>query len=82
MGGDQALDPHELLAVTEVLGKTLSLEQTIETILDELQRVVPYDSCSVQVIQGNRRVIVGGRGFDDLDAIAGLAEVLRRRRYQ
>ena len=60
-----------LLTVTQVLGKTLSLEQTIEAILDELQRVVPYDSCSVQVIQGNRLVIVGGRGFDDLDGLLG-----------
>ena len=33
-----------LLAVTQVLGKTLSLEDTIETILGELRRVVPYDS--------------------------------------
>ena len=41
-----------LLTVTQVLGKTLSLEHTIEAILDELQRVVPYDSCSVQVISG------------------------------
>ena len=49
-----------VLAVTQVLGKTLSLRDTIETILTELQRVVPYDSCSVQVIQGNRLVIVGG----------------------
>ena len=57
--------------MTQVLGKTLSLEDTIETILGELQRVVPYDSCSVQVIQGNRLVIVGGRGFDDLDALLG-----------
>ena len=60
-----------LLAVTQVLGKTLSLEQTIEAILDELQRVVPYDTCSVQVIQGNRRVIVGGRGFEGLEALLG-----------
>ena len=61
-----------LLAVTRALGKTLSLEDTFETILDELQRVVPYDSCSIQVIQGNRRVIVSGRGFDDLGAILGV----------
>ena len=60
-----------LLAVTQVLGKMLSLEETIEAILDQLQRVVPYDSCSVQVIQGNRLVIVGGRGFDDLEALLG-----------
>ena len=31
----------------------------------------PYDSCSVQVIQGNRLVIVGGRGFDDLEGLLG-----------
>ena len=60
-----------LLNVTQVLGKTLSLEDAIEAILGELQRVVPYDSCSVQVIQGNRLVIVGGRGFDDLEALLG-----------
>ena len=61
-----------LLAVTQVLGKTLSLEDTIEAILGELQRVVPYDSCSIQVIQGNRLVIVGGRGFDDLGGLLGV----------
>ncbi len=60
-----------LLTVTQVLGKTLSLEDTIEAIIGELQRVVPYDSCSVQVIQGNRLVIVGGRGFDDLELLLG-----------
>src|SRR5262249_36163662 len=60
-----------LLTVTQVLGKTVSIDEAIEVILDELQRVVPYDSCSVQVIQGHRLVIVGGRGFDDLDALLG-----------
>jgi PAS domain S-box-containing protein len=61
-----------LLAVTQVLGKTLSLEDTFETILAELQQVVPYDSCSIQVIQGNRLVIVSGRGFDDLGGMIGV----------
>ena len=61
-----------LLTVTQVLGKTLSLEQTIEAILDELQRVVPYDSCSVQVVQGNRLVIVGARGLEDLGGLIGV----------
>ena len=61
-----------VLAVTQVLGKTLSLRDTIETILTELQRVVPYDSCSVQVIQGNRLVIVGARGLEDLGGLIGV----------
>ena len=66
------LHAETLVAVAQVLGKTLSLEDTIEAILGELQRVVPYDSCSIQVIQGNRRVIVGGRGFDDLEPLLGV----------
>jgi PAS domain S-box-containing protein len=61
-----------LLAVTKVLGRTLSLEETFETILDELQRVVPYDSSSIQVIQGNRLVIVGERGLEDLGGLIGV----------
>jgi PAS domain S-box-containing protein len=61
-----------LLAVTQVLGKTLSLEDTFETILGELQQVVPYDSCSIQVIHGDRLVIVSGRGFDDLGGMIGV----------
>jgi PAS domain S-box-containing protein len=60
-----------LLTVTQVLGKTQSLDDTIEMILEELHQVVPYDTCSIQVIHGNRLVIVGGRGFDDLEALLG-----------
>ena len=66
------LRAETLFAVTQALGKTLSLQDTFETILGQLQRVVPYDSSSVQVIQGNRLVIVGGRGFDDLQALLGV----------
>ena len=33
---------------------------------------MPYDSCSIQVIQGNRLVIVGGRGLDDLGGLIGV----------
>ena len=66
------LRAETLFAVTQALGKTLSLQDTFETILGQLQRVVPYDSSSVQVIQDNRLVIVGGRGFDDPKAILGV----------
>src|SRR5688572_25613655 len=61
-----------LLAVTQVLGKTLSLEDPFETILAVLEQVVPYGSCSVQGIQGSRLVIVSGRGFDDLGGLIGV----------
>jgi signal transduction histidine kinase/DNA-binding response OmpR family regulator len=66
------LRAETLVAVTQVLGKTLTLQETFEAILRELQRVVPYDSCSLQVIQGNRLVIVNGRGFDDIAGLLGV----------
>jgi signal transduction histidine kinase/DNA-binding response OmpR family regulator/HPt (histidine-containing phosphotransfer) domain-containing protein len=66
------LRAETLLAVTRVLGKTLTLEDTFEAILSELAKVVPYDSCSIQVIHGDRLVIVGGRGFDDLGGMLGV----------
>ncbi len=82
-----------LLAVTQVLGKTLSLEDTFEAILDELHQVVPYDSCSIQVIQGDRLTIVSARGLDDLGGMIGVGfdlddetnpgiQVLRSKRRQ
>ena len=55
-----------------MLGKTLTLEETFEAILGELGKVVPFDSCSIQVIQGGRLVIVGGRGFVDLGGMLGV----------
>ncbi len=87
----QGLRATTLFTVMQVLGKPLTLQDTFETILAQLQRVVPYDSASVQVIQDDRLVIVGGRGFDDMEAILGVGfdlddesnpsiEVLRSRR--
>ena len=61
-----------LQAVTQALSQTLNLQQVFEVILRELQKVVPYDSSSIQVIQDNRLVIVGGRGFENLDSLLGI----------
>jgi GAF domain-containing protein len=63
----------------------------LETVLRDLRREVPYDSCSVQELRENRLVIVGGVGFADLDVVVGESfaidrvdipngEVLHRRR--
>lgn len=43
----------------------------IRLVLSELRKEVPYDSCSVQELRGNRLVIIGGVGFADLDVILG-----------
>jgi GAF domain-containing protein len=63
---------ESLLTAAQVLSRTLLLEDAFDAILAELHRVVPYDTSSVQVIRGNRLVIVGGRGFNDLQALLGI----------
>ena len=79
-----------LRAAALALGSTLSLRQVFELILSELRKVVPYDSCSVQQLDGNTMVIVGGHGFPNLDELLGnrfdwrgpddpAGEVVRRR---
>jgi GAF domain-containing protein len=61
-----------LFTITQALSKALSLQEVFEVILSEMQKVVPYDSASVQVVENNRRIIVGGRGFQDLPSLLGI----------
>lgn len=55
------------------LSTTLNQEEIFERILSELEKVVPYDSASVQLLKGNRLVIIGGRGFPNLAKFLGLS---------
>ena len=49
----------------------LNRNQLTERLLTELQKVVPYDSSSVQLLRGDRFVIVDGRGFPNLAELIG-----------
>ena len=53
-----------LRAATEAMSATLELPEVLAAILSELRNVVPYDTASVQELQGDRMVIIGGRGID------------------
>jgi signal transduction histidine kinase len=48
---------------TAIVAATLEKGQAIERILDQLKRVVPYDSASVQLLKGDFLEIVGGAGL-------------------
>lgn len=54
------------------LNASLDLQSVLESILSELERVVPYDSCSVFEIKGEYLELVGGRGFPNLGELLGL----------
>jgi len=55
-----------------VIASTLSPEEAADRILDQLKRVVHYDSASVQLLVGDCLEIVGGRGWDDPKAVLGM----------
>lgn len=54
-----------------VTDETNPAGRAIRLVLSELRREVPYDSCSVQELRGERLVIIGGVGFADLDVLIG-----------
>ncbi|HID64473.1 MAG TPA: GAF domain-containing protein, partial [Anaerolineae bacterium] len=54
------------------LTSTLDLEEALDRILEQLHRVVAYDSASVQLLRDDHLEIVGGRGFADLPSVIGL----------
>jgi PAS domain S-box-containing protein len=53
------------------LTTSLDRNQVVERILGQLQRVVPYDSASVQLLKDGQLEIIGGRGFPNLPDILG-----------
>ena len=54
------------------LGSTLGVPEVFELILSELRKVVPYQSASVQRLDGNELEIVGGHGYPNLEQMIGL----------
>ncbi|HET9913421.1 MAG TPA: PAS domain S-box protein, partial [Anaerolineales bacterium] len=47
-----------------IIAATLERSEAIGRILEQLERVVPFDSASVQLIDGNMLEIVSARGFE------------------
>ena len=60
-----------LRAAAHSLGSTLGMPEIFDLILAELRKVVPYESASVQQLDGNELVIVGGYGYPNLDELIG-----------
>jgi signal transduction histidine kinase len=59
-----------------IVATTLDKDEAIERILQQLERVIPFDSASVQLLQENNLQIVSMRGFDfEIDPAASIFEV-------
>jgi diguanylate cyclase (GGDEF)-like protein len=54
-----------------IVAATLDMDEAIAQILPQLARVIPYDSASVQLLEGNYLEIVGGGGWVAYEAVIG-----------
>jgi diguanylate cyclase (GGDEF)-like protein len=61
-----------LREASAMVSVTRETDRAIPLILEQLKRVVPYDSASVQLLQGDELEIVGGSGFSDHSAVVGM----------
>ncbi len=66
-------EAETLRQAAQALSATLDLQEVFESILSELQRMVPYDSASVQLLKGDHLEIIGGHGFPNLDELLGIS---------
>ncbi len=65
----RATEAETLRQAGAAIAATLNLDEAIDRILEQLNRVVPYDSASVQLLRDKQLEIVGQHGFPNPDEI-------------
>ena len=68
----RAEEAETLRQVGAVVAATLERDKAIELILQQLARLIPYDSASVQLLSDGHLEIVGGRGWPDANHVIGI----------
>ncbi|MCX8066455.1 MAG: GAF domain-containing protein [Anaerolineae bacterium] len=53
-----------LQEIARVVGSTLDLQEVTDRLLDQLERLIPFDVAVIHLLRGDRREIIGGRGLD------------------
>ncbi|MEX2444423.1 MAG: diguanylate cyclase, partial [Alkalispirochaeta sp.] len=61
-----------LQEVAAIIGSSLDLRETVYRILKHTQRIIPYDTATVQLLQNGELRVIGGFGFEDLSEIMKL----------
>ncbi len=68
----QAQEAETLRTAGAIVASTLEIERTVELVLDQAMNVVPYDTATVQLLRDDALEVVGGAGWEDIDAVRGL----------
>ncbi|MDX9863968.1 MAG: diguanylate cyclase [Anaerolineaceae bacterium] len=68
----RAREAETLQKVARVVNTSLNQQEIFKIILEQLERVIDYDSASILLKNDKGSQVVGGRGFGDLDAVLGI----------
>jgi NtrC-family two-component system sensor histidine kinase KinB len=62
-----------LSEIARTVTATLNLDEVLSLILEQLARVIPYDSAAVFLVHGQQLTIRAWRGFEDADVVRHLS---------
>ncbi len=62
-----------LRETTSIVSSTLELNQVLNLIVEQLQKVVAYDSSAIFLLRDERMEVVAGRGFPKMDEVMQLS---------
>jgi len=51
--------------IVSQIGSSLDMEETVNTTLKEIRRIIPYQTGSIQLLQGDYLSIIGAEGFEN-----------------
>ena len=66
-------ETETLRQATAAVSSALDLDQVLERILIQLDRVIPYHSAAIFLLEGARKRIVAARGFSNSEQVTGLS---------
>jgi diguanylate cyclase (GGDEF)-like protein/PAS domain S-box-containing protein len=68
----RAKEADILQKVAKVVNSSLNQQEIFAIILEQLERVIEFDSAAIMLKNDDGSEIVGGRGFEDLNAVLGI----------
>ncbi len=69
----KVLEATTMMEISRIITSSIDLDSTIEAILDQAKRVIPYDTSSVQILKNGRLEVIGGRGWKNTEKIIGFS---------
>ncbi len=67
----KAQEAEALRSASAIVASTLEIGETVRLVLEQARNVVPYDTATVQLLREDALEVVGGAGWEDVDAILG-----------